>query len=81
MTTNQRHSNRGPDLSLAHNVLRTALTKLARDPNPQARRTAGQLTQEAINTLLRLAEHAEKATTAYKRTQTATRRTTPAGPQ
>lgn len=63
-----------PELGLADSVLRASLARLARDPDPEARRFGAQLAEQATKALLVLAERAEKASTAYKRLQADARR-------
>jgi hypothetical protein len=56
-------------LGNADNQLRRSLARLARDPDPGARRAGAQLAQEATAALSALADRAERASTAWKRAQ------------
>jgi hypothetical protein len=59
------------DLNLADNALRAGLSKLARDPDPEARRAGARLAQEAIKALLDLSGRAERSSTSFRRMQAA----------
>jgi hypothetical protein len=56
-----------PDLDAANARVRKALSQLARDADPEARKLGVALVAEVVNVLHATAERAEQSTTAYRR--------------
>jgi hypothetical protein len=57
------------EFGAADQRLRRALSRLARDPDPEARTLGRQLAEQAVSVLQGLAGQAEEASTAHRRMQ------------